>query len=255
MGKETPQNEAPRDVKEDLKKTVENIKNVLEDEKVDSNEAVTLKNATDFLEANKNNTEIGDKVVKISEKYKADISSAIINQLEGKINLPSKPGEIVSTNKWVDITSLVSKQAAQAYINIINRTNKNPLVQTNKTPDQIRKDQEQKTILNGIKTKLEAHNEKIDVIDGEKYLFDLLSSTPSLDNAKNLFWDNGKWVGDKREKTWEALKKNTNNNKFEINKESKIDNAKNLNKEQLQKNFEKKTSRDTDRHQHNEKLK
>ena len=99
MGKETPQNEAPRDVKEDLKKTVENIKNVLEDEKVDSNEAVTLKNATDFLEANKNNTEIGDKVVKISEKYKADISSAIINQLEGKINLPSKPGEIVSTNK------------------------------------------------------------------------------------------------------------------------------------------------------------
>ena len=87
----------------------------------------------------------------------------------------------------MDITSLVSKQAAQAYINIINRTNKNPLVQTNKTPDQIRKDQEQKTILNGIKTKLEAHNEKIDVIDGEKYLFDLLSSTPSLDNAKNLF--------------------------------------------------------------------
>lgn len=230
-----------------IKDVRESMEKITSDGKIDAKELVELKKSTDFLENIQNNKNIQGEsdektkweVEKISNTYKPKITEWIIMQLGGKINLSSKPGDMVSANKWIEITNIVTGDVAKAYINIINWINKDPLVQTEKTPDQIKKDQEQKTILNKIKTKLEVHNEKLNVVDGEKYLFDLLSSTPSIENAKNLFWDNGKWENNKREKTWEALKKNTNNNKFEINKESKIDNTKNLSKEQLERNFEK----------------
>jgi len=202
----------------DLKDAESRIKKDIDDKKIDDNEIKNTDKVTDFLK-NNNDPKIKEGIENIWKKYKDKVRDAIINYFD--IKIVDDPKNVGNKQAIIDLSTKnsLTPKTMIAYINTLNWATSWEKKENNEN------DRNVQLIVNTLNTKINDANiseKKVESQTEDKQLFELLSSDPSIDNAKELFGD----AGDQYKSAREAIFNHTENGEFKIQDDVKWNNEK-----------------------------